>query len=387
MVEPFVKMKKLFIGLLGAVALLAGCTAAAPTEVETESLETEQEPFLSGQGREEIEIQGSSQGEDIEEISMAGVEDEKWIFQSPYASAYFDFIQNYIATCTPIEKELLRFCLAFIDADGIPELLLMPTEGHVDGVEVYTYVQDQVTRLGEFGSYGEMQYVERQGLIFSYDSGMDNFYSDFYKLADGVAELTYSLHSWLVYSQEEQCYENEFYEIDGSSVTENVFQTKWQELYDNEKYVSIGYENGIPLRDVELLHTLAQAIENLMWKRDSQLVLEQVSQQTEVLAAYETILDDFARKWSDTVRFTLIYLDNDDIPELVVLGDTMPHDSVDVYTYDQGKTVLVGNYESEGFSTYWEKEGIIFNRYAGGERGVYSVHKVTGTEDTLLQTF
>lgn len=387
MVEPFVKMKKLFIGLLGAAVLLAGCTAAAPTEVETESPETEQEPFLSGQSREEIEIQDSSQGEDIGEISMAGAEDEKWIFQSPYASAYFDFMQNYIAACTPIEKELLRFCLAFIDADDIPELLLMPTEGHVDGVEVYTYVQEQVTRLGEFGSYGEMQYVERQGLIFGYDSGMDNFYSDFYKLADGVAELTCSLHSWLVYSQEEQCYENEFYEIDGVSVTESVFQTKWQELYDNGKYVSIGYEDGCPLRDVELLPTLAQAIEKLMWKRDSRLVLEQVSRQTEVLAAYETILDDLARKWSDTVRFTLIYLDNDDIPELVVLGDTMPHDSVDVFTYDQGKTVLVGNYESEGFSTYWEKEGIIFNRYAGGERGVYSVHKVTGAEDTLLQTF
>ncbi len=56
MVEPFVKMKKMFIGLLGAAFLLAGCTAAAPTEVETESPETEQEPFLSGQSREEIEI-------------------------------------------------------------------------------------------------------------------------------------------------------------------------------------------------------------------------------------------------------------------------------------------------------------------------------------------
>lgn len=377
-------MKKLFIGLLGAAFLLAGCTAAAPTEVETESLETEQEPFVSGQGREEIEIQNSSQGEDVGEISMAGAEDEKWIFQSPYASAYFDFIQNYIAICTPVEKESLRFCLAFIDADDIPELLLMPTEGHVDGVEVYTYVQDQVTRLGEFGSYGEMQYVERQGLIFSYDSGSDNFYSDFYKLADGVAELTCSLHSWLVYSQEEQCPENEFYEIDGSSVTENVFQTKWQELYDNKEYVSIGYEDGIPLRDVELLPTLAQAIENLMWKRDSQPVLDQVADLSEVLEAYGDFLAENA---DENELFTLIYLDNDDIPELVSMHDGGRLAGAEIYTYKQGETVHVGGYGQWGWTWYLEKEGIIFSPYDHQGSGGCSVHRIEGTEDTLLQVF
>lgn len=128
-------------------------------------------------------------------------------------------------------------------------------------------------------------------------------------------------------------------------------------------------------------------ITDLLWERDSEPVLEQVSRQAEVLAAYETVLDDLAQKWSDTGRFSLIYLDDDDIPELVVLGDTIPRNSVDVYTYNRGEPVLVGNYASEGLSTYWEKQGIIFNRYAGGEREVYGVHKVTGTEDTLLQTF
>lgn len=384
MVEPFVKMKKLFIGLLGAGVLLAGCAAAAPTEVETESLETEQEPFLSGQSCEEIEIQGSSQGEDIEEISMAGVEDEKWIFQSPYASAYFDFIQNYIATCTPIVKELLRFNLAFIDADDIPELLLMQTDGHVDGVEVYTYVQDQVTQLGEFGSYGEMEYVERQGLIFSYDSGMDNFYSDFCKLTDGVVELTCSLHSWLVYSQEEECYENEFYEIDGSSVTENVFQTKWQELYDNEEYVSVGYEDGIPLRDVELLPTLAQAIENLMWKRNSQPVLEQVAELSEVLEAYGNFLTENA---CESESVTLIYLDNDDIPELVRMHDGGRLAGAEIYTFKQGEPVYVGEYGQWGWTWYLEKEGIIFSPYDHQGSGGCSVHRIEGTEDTSLQIF
>lgn len=85
------------------------------------------------------------------------------------------------------------------------------------------------------------------------------------------------------------------------------------------------------------------AAQQLLWKRDSEPVLEQVARQEEVLAAYEAVLEELARKWSDTGRFSLIYLDGDHIPKLAFTegyGHTAP---VYIYTYDQGEAVLERN--------------------------------------------
>ena len=212
------------IWLLAAILLMTGCAVAAPTEPET----------------------------------------EEWIFQSPYAQAYYDYLQEYIASCSPAEKVLLRFGLTFIDEDDVPELLIFPDDCHAAGVKVYTYTRDRVVGLGEFGSFGKMQYVKREGMIFSTFMGQGESNSDFFHMEDGEAILVSSLHSWPDYSRYEEGEYSEFYEIDERSVTEDVYQAKWEELYDSQEYVLIGYEDGIPLNETELLPALVQAIENLL---------------------------------------------------------------------------------------------------------------------------
>lgn len=130
---------KSVIWLLAAVLSMTGCAAAAPTEPET----------------------------------------EEWIFQSPYGQAYYDYLQEYVASCSPAEKVLLRFGLAFIYEDDVPELLIFPDDCHAAGVKVYTYTWDRVVELGEFGSFGTMQYVKREGMIFSTFMEYGESYSDF----------------------------------------------------------------------------------------------------------------------------------------------------------------------------------------------------------------
>ena len=85
--------------------------------------------------------------------------------------------------------------------------------------------------------------------------------------------------------------------------------------------------------------------------------------------------------------FTLIYLDNDDVPELAIIQSGWRLACAEIYTYEQEKTVYVGGYGQWGWTWYLEKEGIIFHPYDHQGRGGCSVHRIEGTEDTLLQIF
>lgn len=121
-----------------------------------------------------------------------------------------------------------------------------------------------------------------------------------------------------------------------------------------------------------------------LWKRDSQAVLEQVAELSDVLESYGDFLAENAHSED---AFTLIYLDNDDVPELVIMDDGWHLAGAKIYTYKQEETVYVGKYGQFGWTTYLEKEGIIFNPYSQGGSASCGVHKIDGTEDTLLQVF
>lgn len=396
MADIYARMSKIAFVLLAAVILLTGCAGAAPMvpEPETEQVLQEQEQSQAKketallpleQSREEnVE---SSSGEDTGQISVE--EMEEWIFQSPYARAYYDYLQEYIASCTPAEKRLLRLSLVFIDEDDVPELLIFPDNSHAAGVEVYSYTRDRVVELGEFGSFGKMQYVERGGMIFDHFMGQGEAYTYFFRIEGGEARQVSYLHSWPDNSRYLETGEYmEFYEIDERSVTEDVYQAKWEELYDSQEYVLIGYEDGIPLNETELLPALAQAIENLLWKGDSPQILGQVSEQTKALKAYAKTLAEYAEnEYTQQVRFSLIYLDEDDTPELVIfMGDTHM-DGANLYIYGQGQSVYVGIFGQWGAAIYQEKKGIIFHEYDQGGHGFSGVYQIDGAEETLLREF
>ena len=121
-----------------------------------------------------------------------------------------------------------------------------------------------------------------------------------------------------------------------------------------------------------------------LWKRDSQAVLDQVAELSDVLESYGDFLAENAHRED---AFTLIYLDNDDVPELVIMDDGWHLAGAEIYTYKQEETVYVGKYGQFGWTTYLEKEGIIFNPYSQGGSVSCGVHKIDGTKDTLLQMF
>lgn len=317
------------------------------------------------------------------QAESGAVGESKEVLLSPYARAYCEFLEKSVFDANHDEARRIRFSLAFIDDDFVPELLLFRDDSHAAGVEVYTCLENRVEKVGTFGSSGAMQYVERQGLILSQFTGRCETEFDFFRIEDGTARLLSSLRSG------PEPFENTYaerYEIDGTFVTEQQFDEKWRELYDSWTYVLAEYGESIPLKDGEPLPLLVQAIEDLLWNKDSPQILEQLSRQAEVLAAYETILEEQTEKWENTGRFALIYLDDDDIPELAFIEAYAHIAPVHIYTFDRGEAVYVGYYGSEAQTAYWEKQGIIFNWFISGD-GVFGVHQVTGAEDRSLQVF
>lgn len=314
-------------------------------------------------------------------------------FSRDYGQLYYDFLQEYISGREAGYED--EFTLLFIDDDDIPELLIF--QDGTRGTKVFSCCEGQVAELGEYGYglFGNMLFRERSGVVIDQflgegPSGGEHFY--FYEIKSGTSNALCHLYSGGTFSEENGEY-MPFYEIDGVPVPKDAFDAKWNELSDNHDRVF--YEKSYSLEEREFLPTFTQAIEDirsdlaieqLMWKRDSGPVLEQIVRQEKVLSAYEKVLDELSQKWGDTGRFALIYLDGDDIPELAFIEGYAHIAPVNIYTYDQGEAVFVGYYGSEAVTAYWEKEGIIYNWYMSNG-GVFGVHQVAGTEDTSLQVF
>lgn len=168
--------------------------------------------------------------------------------------------------------------LALIDDDNTPELLLIEDNSHASGVKVYTYYQGSVVELGEFGSFGSMQYVEKGGMIFSGYSGMGVGSSQFFQMEDGEAKLVCSMMSYQPFDGSP-----ETYEIDGISATEEAFQKKWEELYDADEYILIGYDDGLDIWESEITDLLTEAKDVLLLQRESPRFAEMVAEQSEAM--------------------------------------------------------------------------------------------------------
>ena len=100
----------------------------------------------------------------------------------------------------------------------------------------------------------------------------------------------------------------------------------------------------------------------------------EVCKQTSVSAAYANVLSGYmedAKEKEEQPRFSLIYLDSDTTPELVVMYGEAHPDGGYLYSYEDGKAVLVGDseewmgYGEYGSFRYIEKEARFWNGHEG----------------------
>lgn len=117
--------------------------------------------------------------------------------------------------------------------------------------------------------------------------------------------------------------------------------------------------------------------------------------QSEVLEGYAVFLTEYAlqgkgsgneetAEW--TPAFALIYLDGDDVPELVMSGGYEYPWGVSVYTFIEGKTIFIGTYGQNAELHYREKEGILFDDHERFGNLYSDVYQIEGGRRTLLQS-
>lgn len=112
----------------------------------------------------------------------------------------------------------------------------------------------------------------------------------------------------------------------------------------------------------------------------------------EVLLAYAEYLQNYCEnvQYSLTLsylKFDLVYIDADDIPELAIIPLPAHPDGVHIFVYNDGAVAETGEFGSIGGFSYKPYENLIFSGFSNMGEGFTSFYRIEGTESVELQTF
>lgn len=103
---------------------------------------------------------------------------------------------------------------------------------------------------------------------------------------------------------------------------------------------------------------------------------EAASAKSKAMNAYKKFLSGKTIAWDKNwkidakdCRFAFAYIDNDNVPEMILYGTTVPHAANfgRLYTYRKGKVTQVGPVNIDGDSfRYYKKKGIYISQYVMG---------------------
>ena len=114
---------------------------------------------------------------------------------------------------------------------------------------------------------------------------------------------------------------------------------------------------------------------------------------SEVLEGYGAFLAEYesyrmGNNSEEVPGFALIYLDSDDVPELIVMEGSAHACGGYVYTFEEGEVIPVGEgYGQYGAMWYREKEGIVFHDYDAFGNVYCDVYQIEGKKETHLQSY
>ena len=134
-----------------------------------------------------------------------------------------------------------------------------------------------------------------------------------------------------------------------------------------------GSTDGESLREGELLEDLEREDEKTASAADMAGARKhnksEDMQQAPYAQAYLEFLTEYAQNSKDGkgqgARFSLVFVDDNDIPELLLMEDDCHAKGVKVFTYYQDQVVELGAFGSFGLMQYVERAGLIFSHYMG----------------------
>lgn len=123
---------------------------------------------------------------------------------------------------------------------------------------------------------------------------------------------------------------------------------------------------GELLEDLEREEEMASSADMAEARKQSK---QEDMQQAPYARAYLEFLTEYVQNSKDGkgqgARFSLVFVDDDDIPELLLMEDDCHARGVKVFTYYQEQVAELGAFGSFGLMQYVERAGLIFSHYMG----------------------
>lgn len=175
------------------------------------------------------------------------------------------------------------------------------------------------------------------------------------------------------------------------SVEEDVQNGK--ETAQAEEDAEDGPNAGQPGADAESgEETEPTTADALYLRKGSARLAQMVEEQSEALEGYASFLQEYELPRQDggsgqEPGFALLYLDGDEVPELVVMEGIAHAQGASVFMFRDGKVIALGTYGQYGAMPYREKEGLLFDDYDTQGNLHFGVYQIEEDHPALLQSY
>lgn len=333
------------------------------------------------------------------ETTTAAPEFDRW------SEAYEEYLLSLIAgqqklLSYELEAEECRFDIIDINGNGIPELFISEGEYQASVVDIFIYNGYEVKLAGSAGVNGEINYSTADSTICTYELIEDgeNYQetnTSYLFTGEEVVKqwqgVTVTADETLVpvdctqdygeavsfYAGEDGLAPESYAELYATyipAVTETFGRDAYALTQDN---IIAVLEKGEDPADIQET-TEAQA---------GQYTFE-LDLSNSVKAAYKAVLEQSLKdeNYQAGAVFSFGYVNDDDVPELLVSVSTAHAGKVNFYTEKNGEAVLLCSAGQYGVAGYMEKQGVIIDEYnAAGAlyTTVYSVE--SGKSETVWE--
>lgn len=321
--------------------LLSGCGSQTEDFSAADSTEITTEPFTVTETAEDTtEHPKTTESIATEPETTQPDSPEMTDWRSAYLAAAADY-EQYMADIS-VELELNEprvgsYDLVYVDDDEIPELIVTAKDIDLGG-KLYTWHDGEAVPVYEwFGIRADSfyGYEPYSGRFWTHGSGGAAYtiFQEFH-MENGTAVLTESIQTDNISPDSEEI----GYFLNGELVSDAVGEERMNDYFDKgHHWGSLSYD---------ALHTRLTAPVYSDWQEAYSHAVED----------FELWLKEEVGMEESDAAYSLIYIDDDDTPELLIDSYAMQ----ELYTFLHGSVITLNtsaSYRSEHFSGYQEKSG------------------------------
>lgn len=235
-----------------------------------------------------------------------------------WKDAYKEILKSY-------DADNAAYGLYDLDNDGIPELFVSSGFSHAADVLVYTYDSDNVIKLDDYvyGSWGAVDILKDSGELVSSHSGQGISICSLYKKTGDKMEQVISY--WDNAGAVEDGAE---YKINEQNVSKEEYFDSYDSHFKGKEVLTIGNDNP-SVSDLSLIDNYAKEDLN-----------DEPKEPEKTQKSWQKAYADFIS--GKNGKFSLVYIDNDDIPELIY-ATSDGGSGISIYKYSDGEVISVDN--------------------------------------------